>query len=106
MLGEGIIVEFDIGNSEKGTCAINVRPIDDRPQQTKGSVLLGAIKSRTNTYGFIKLDAGRDLFFHRDYCTPSTRFNKLEVGDRIRCTLEIGADGRRFGINVELYSGL
>lgn len=106
LLGEGTIVEFDIGNSEKGICAINVRPISDGPQQTKGATVLGAIKSRTNTYGFIKLDTGHDLFFHRDYCTPTTRFNKLDVGDRVRCTLEIGDDGRRFGINVELYSGL
>jgi LuxR family glucitol operon transcriptional activator len=106
LLGEGTIVEFEISKSEKGIVAVSVRPIDHGPLPAKGSGLLGSIKTTTNTHGFIKLDAGGDLFFHRDYCTPTTRFNKLVTGDRVRCTLDVGDDGRRHGMNVELYSGV
>ncbi|WP_128928764.1 NB-ARC domain-containing protein [Bradyrhizobium guangxiense] len=106
-LGAGAIVEFEIGRSEKGPCAINVRPIgEETPAQKNDFVLLGAIKSLTATYGFIKLDSGGDLFFHRDDCTLATRFNKLAPGDRVRCKLNVGIDGRKRGVNVELYSGL
>ncbi|MGF6311912.1 LuxR family glucitol operon transcriptional activator [Bradyrhizobium sp. i1.8.4] len=106
-LGAGAIVEFEISKSEKGPCAINVRPInEDSLPRDATFILLGSIKSLTKTYGFIKLDEGGELFFHRNDCTPTTRFNKLASGDRVRCTLNVGVDGRKRGVNVELYSGL
>jgi LuxR family glucitol operon transcriptional activator len=105
-LGEGTIVEFEIGSNDKGPCAVAVRPINgtgSKPAQN--SVLLGAIKVIAANHGFLKLDSGGDLFFHREDCTPATRFNNLAMGDRMRCILHIGDDGRRRGVNVELYSG-
>jgi cold shock CspA family protein len=90
----------------KGPCGIDVRPLDEVvSNETEGSVLLGAVKSLERNYGFIKLDRGGDLFFHETHCTPTTKFRKLVSGERVRCTLEKGVDGRRRGKNVELYSG-
>jgi cold shock CspA family protein len=104
---EGKIVEFEIGENEKGPCAINVCPIDElRTKPLPGESLLGAIKSLTATFGFIKLDRGGDLFFHRTNCTEGTQFLKLAVGERVRCLLEVDAKGRRRGIRVEGYSGV
>jgi LuxR family glucitol operon transcriptional activator len=106
-LGEGTIVDFEIGSNGKGPCAIDVRPLDEAvSNETEGSVLIGAVKSLATNYGFIKLDRGGDLFFHETHCTPTTKFKKLASGNRVRCTLEKGVDGRRRGINVELYSGV
>jgi cold shock CspA family protein/Tfp pilus assembly protein PilF len=104
---EGKIVEFEIGVNEKGPCAINVCPIDElRAIPLPGESLLGAIKSLTTTYGFIKLDRGGDLFFHRTSCTEGTQFRKLVVGERVRCILNVDAKGRRHAIGVEGYSGV
>jgi LuxR family glucitol operon transcriptional activator len=108
-LKDGSIVEFDIGQAEagKGPTALNVRPIDDLPVQLdQQTPVKGAIKSLTNSYGFIKLDSGSDLFFHRTNCTATTSFRALTVGDRVRCVVGRHDDGRLFGLNVECYSGL
>jgi cold shock CspA family protein/Tfp pilus assembly protein PilF len=106
-LAEGRIVEFDIGRNEKGPCAINVRPVDEeRVIIEEGKILRGAIKHITATYGFIKLDVGGDLFFHKDYCAEDTVFRKLAVGQRVRCTFGKGKGQRPCGLNVEAYSGL
>jgi LuxR family transcriptional regulator, glucitol operon activator len=104
-LGDGAIVEFDIGMNEKGTCAINVRPIND----VIGSdevLFIGAIKSIYDNFGFIKLDRGGDLFFHRSDCSPDTNFRKLLIGDRVRCARGSRSDGKPRGLGVQLYSGL
>jgi len=51
-LGEGAIVEFEIGSNEKGTCAVNVRPMGERGLRLEeGLVVLGSIKTLENTYG-------------------------------------------------------
>ena len=109
-LGEGFIVDFEIGETDKGPCALGVRPMgQERPANkvlANGSTVLGAIKSLEKTFGFITLDVGGDLFFHRSNCTPTTKFNRLAVGDRVRCVLEIRPNKKKAGTNVELYSGL
>jgi cold shock CspA family protein/Tfp pilus assembly protein PilF len=107
-LKDGSIVEFEIGPDDgKGPTASRVRPIEDmpaNPNQRRPSK--GAIKSLTRSFGFIKLDSGGDIFFHRTNCTATTRFRTLEVGDRVRFIEARNQDGRTVAINVECYSGL
>jgi cold shock CspA family protein len=108
-LKEGSIVEFEIGPAEEGKApnALKVKPIDDLPAHPdQQKMVKGAIKSLTDTYGFIRLDAGRDLFFHRTNCTATTRFRALKVGERVRCVVGRDQNGKAFAINVESYSGL
>lgn len=97
-MGEGTIVEFDIGVGEKGPCARSVRPI-----VTSGSSneAFGSIKMLFATYGFINLDDGVSLFFHREDCVLSSPFNNLAVGQRVCCRIEVGGDGRQRGTGVD-----
>jgi cold shock CspA family protein len=104
---EGAILEFGLGKNAKGICAINVRPISDvekGPHQDERK--LGAVTSVFANYGFVQLDAGGKIFFHRDTCTAATKFKSIAVGDRVRVSIGKGADGRRCAVNVELYSGV
>jgi cold shock CspA family protein/tetratricopeptide (TPR) repeat protein len=106
-LGEGVIVEFDLGSNDRGECALNVHPITETTKRlAKGDMIHGAVKSLSNTFGFIKMDRGGDLFFHRSDCTPATKFRALAVGERVRCVFELDENGRRRGIRVEAFSGV
>ncbi|NBJ13373.1 cold shock domain-containing protein [Microvirga arsenatis] len=111
---EGTIVEFDIGTSDRGPCAVNVRPIQEEvasknetgSKYVQGQVLTGSIKSLQPKFGFIRLDDGNDLFFHHSNCTSGTKFKKLQIGERVRCKFVYGHGNRPSGTEVELYSGL
>lgn len=105
-LEEGTIVEFEIGSNDKGVCAVNVRPMGQPNTRSEGKTVLGAVKSLKDQFGFIRLDEGGDLFFHRNDCTPTTNFKTLMIGNRVRCRIGRGDDGRTRGQGVELYSGV
>ena len=104
---EGTIVEFGLGKNAKGVCAIDVRPISD---VEKGGLrderMLGAVTSLLANHGFLQIDGGETIFFHRDTCTAATRFKLLAVGDRVRFSIGRNVDGKRRAVNVELYSGV
>ncbi len=88
-------------------CAINVRPISDVEKRGQPiEAVLGAVISLLANHGFLELDGGGTIFFHRDTCTPATKFNSLAVGDRVRFSIRKNADGKRRAVNVELYSGV
>jgi len=107
VLGEGAIVEFEVGTNDRGSFAHNVRPIDvGESEGPKSDRHLGAIKSLSSTFGFIKLDRGGEIFFHRSACTATTRFRGLRVGERVRCSIDSSERGRPHAHNVEAYSGL
>jgi cold shock CspA family protein len=57
------------------------------------------------SFGFIALETGESLFFHRTGCAEGNRFSGLQQGDRVRCKLCVDATRRRRGEAVELYSG-
>ena len=95
---EGSILEFGLGKNAKGVCAINVRPISDVEK------MRGAVISLLANHGFIELDSGGTIFFHRDTCTPTTKFNLFAVGDRVRFSIGKNADGKPRAVNVELPS--
>jgi hypothetical protein len=65
----------------------------------------GSIKSLHQNHGFIRLDVGVDLFFHKGQCGPGTRFNRLVVGDRVQCKVGTSSVGRREASDLELFSG-
>lgn len=104
---EGAIVEFGLGKNAKGVCAIDVLPISDLE---KGPIqqerMLGAVRSLFANHGFLEMDKGGTVFFHRDYCTPTTKFRSLAIGDRVRFSIGKNAEGKRRALNVELYSGV
>jgi cold shock CspA family protein/tetratricopeptide (TPR) repeat protein len=108
---EGMIVEFELGNNEKGVCAVNVRPITDaampKIEEEKSSASeLGAINALLKTHGFIALDRGGSIFFHRSACTPATKWKSLAEGDRVRFRVGKSSSGRKCAELVELYSGV
>ncbi len=112
VLGEGTIVQFDIGQrSDKGPVAQNVKPVAEIETEGQGEPpsekrYLGAIRSLSATFGLIKLDSGGEAVFRREDCAQTTRFTKLAVGDRVRCKCTVDDQGGQSGYNVELYSGL
>jgi cold shock CspA family protein len=59
-----------------------------------------------DTHGFIALDRGGSIFFHRDTCSEATRRKSLAIGDRVRFLIGKNRDGKKRADNVELYSGL
>jgi LuxR family glucitol operon transcriptional activator len=104
---EGAILEFGLGKNAKGVCAINVRPISDAKKiEQQDERRLGAISSLLANHGFLQLDGGGTIFFHRETCTPTTKFKSLAVGDRVRFSIVQNTDGKRRAVNVELYSGV
>lgn len=107
-LKDGAIVEFEIGpENERGPTANRVRPIEDMPENPNQRELIrGSIKSLSKSSGFIRIDSGGDIFFHRTHCTAATRFRALIVGERVRFIRTQHPDGRVSAINVECYSGL
>jgi LuxR family glucitol operon transcriptional activator len=104
---EGAILEFGLGKNAKGVCAINVRPISDVENiGNQNGPMLGAVISLLANHGFLELDGGGTIFFHRDTCTPTTKFKSFVVGDRVRFSIGKNVDGKRRAVNVELYSGV
>jgi cold shock CspA family protein len=108
---EGMIVEFDLGNNEKGVCAVNVRPITDiampKIEEDESSESeLGAINALLKAHGFIALDRGGSIFFHRSACTAATKWKSLAEGDRVRFRVGKSSSGKKCAENVELYSGV
>lgn len=106
-LKEGSVIEFEIGpdGKSKKPTAINVKPLNDLPEAVEDQKTeKGSIRSLSGSYGFIKSDSGRDIFFHRTNCTAATRFRALVVGERVRFVVA-SHDGRRVALNVECYSG-
>jgi cold shock CspA family protein len=106
-LAEGSIVEFDISTSDQKIEAVRVMPVEEGTTESLvGRLVSGAIKVKSKNHGFIKLDRGGDVFFHRLDCGSGTSFNKLSVGDRVRIKVAISENGKRYAEEVELYSGL
>jgi LuxR family glucitol operon transcriptional activator len=92
---EGTIVDFDLGNNSKGVCAVNVRPI------APGNWQFGEVMSIFAAHGFIRLDQGGSVFFHRDTCADATRFKSFVVGTRVKFRLGKNEEGKRRAENVE-----
>jgi len=106
---EGDILEFELGKNAKGVCAIDVRPISDSSPKARNSEsgserVLGAVLSLFPNHGFIQLDEGGSLFFHRDTCTSPATFKSLAVGDRVSLSVAWNLEGKRRAVNVEFYS--
>lgn len=56
----------------------------------------GAIKTtKPAGYGFIAVDDGPDLFFHRDELPPGMEFGHDLRGRRVEFDIRQGRDGRR-----------
>jgi LuxR family transcriptional regulator, glucitol operon activator len=106
-LEKGSIVRFELETQEDGRIqATGVKPVYDSAEDlVVGTVLSGSVKTVQHNHGFIALDVGVDLFFHRSQCGPGTRFNKLMVGDRVQCTVGTSTSGRPEACSVELFSG-
>lgn len=106
-LEKGTIVRFALETHEDGRIqATGVKPVYDSAEDlAAGTVLSGSVKSVQHNHGFIRVDAGVDLFFHRSQCGPGTRFNKLVAGDRVQCTVGTSTSGRPQACSVELFSG-
>jgi cold shock CspA family protein len=105
---EGTIVDFDLGSNDKGVCAVNVRPISEEDVNGTGPApardwLSGEIMSIFPTHGFIRLDLGGSVFFHRDACADVTKFKSFAIGTRVRFRLGKNADGKRQAEDVEAY---
>ncbi|MFZ3309581.1 MAG: NB-ARC domain-containing protein, partial [Xanthobacteraceae bacterium] len=102
-VGEGVLVDFDIGESEKGICAVCVRLIkDEKGEPQYGDPLSGKIKVTFVRHGFITLDRGGDLFFHSHDCT--TPFHEFVVGDRVSCMFSHDSSERKRGVKVKKES--
>ena len=70
-----------------------------------GRDMSGVVTTVKPTHGFISLDAGGAIFFHKDHCGPGTPFEILKVNDRVKCTTKANAGRKLYADNVELYSG-
>ena len=105
-LVEGEVVEFEYGSNDKGLVAFNVRLVDDSNIiEQEGTNLLGEITSLKTTFGFISLDKGSNIFFHRSNCAETTNFKRLFIGQRVRCIWRRRQDGKIYADKVESYSG-
>ncbi|WP_456782932.1 NB-ARC domain-containing protein [Bradyrhizobium sp. USDA 4516] len=99
---EGTIVDFDVGANSKGVCAKNVRPIGTREAAVGADKLLGEVMSLFVAHGFIRMDVGGSVFFHRDTCLSPSEFRSIHLGSRVAFRLGQNAVGKRRAEEVEL----
>ena len=105
-MSEGSIVDFDIAVEKGKNVAIQVRPIEEQqPRSAIGREVSGVVSKKFHSHGFINLDVGGQIFFHKLDCGKGTPFARLTVGDRVKFKVSMSDVGKRFAENVELYSG-
>lgn len=79
---QGVEVDFCVGVNEEGACADNIEFIELEGTKDRIAGVVRKVLTCKN-YGFLTVDDGRDLFFHRSEVHRALRWEGLRPGTRV-----------------------